>query len=86
MKKVKCFICGGDGKETCNNPDHGLISALSFRDEGRLGCPVCGHHPKYKVPNGGDCEGCGGTGVLDYTDATVLAIEYGYDNEFETVI
>ncbi len=29
--------------DLCNNPDHGLLDALSFRDEGRIGCPVCGH-------------------------------------------
>lgn len=37
-----CPGCGGDGKETCTNPDHGLISALSWHDIGRIGCPCCG--------------------------------------------
>ena len=61
---VECPECRGDGKETCTNPDHGLIGALSFRDEGRNGCPVCGHDPKCKVPNGGDCEICSGSGMV----------------------
>ena len=51
-----CPECGGDGKETCTNPDHGLISALSWHDIGRIGCPCCGHDPGHKVPNGGKCE------------------------------
>jgi len=33
----------------CNNPDHGLIGALSFRDEGRIGCPVCGHDENKRI-------------------------------------
>jgi hypothetical protein len=58
-----CETCGGDGKETCNNPDHGFIEAMPG-DVGRIGCPVCGHDPKYKVPNGGNCEDCNGTGKV----------------------
>jgi len=64
-----CPDCGGDGKETCSNPDHGFIyvlggleSGLPGSDVGRLGCPVCGHDPDHKVPNGGNCETCNGTG------------------------
>ena len=56
-----CPECGGDGKETCNNPDHGFIVAVGG-DIGRLGCPVCGHDPSHKVPKGGVCEVCAGTG------------------------
>jgi hypothetical protein len=59
-----CETCGGDGKETCTNPDHNFIDAMSFQDIGRIGCPVCGHDPKYKVPNGGNCEDCNGTGKV----------------------
>lgn len=59
-----CWMCGGDGKETCDNPDHGFIS--SFGGEiGRLGCPVCGYDPNFKVKGGGKCEICNGTGKLD---------------------
>ncbi len=61
---VECPLCGGDGKETCDNPDHGLIDALSFHDVGRIGCPVCGHDERHKVKNGGSCELCGGAGKV----------------------
>jgi len=58
-----CPVCGGDGKETCNNPDHGAIeSGILGGEVRRLGCPVCGHDPDHKVPDGGKCEKCGGTG------------------------
>ena len=58
-----CYMCGGDGKETCNNPDHGFMSAVSGETY-RLGCPVCGHDENHKVPNGGVCEVCNGVGKL----------------------
>lgn len=57
-----CETCGGDGKETCTNPDHGFIDALSFTDIGRIGCPACGTDPRHKVKGGGKCEDCNGTG------------------------
>lgn len=76
-----CFVCGGDGKETCTNPDHGFISALSFHDVGRIGCPVCGHDPNHKVKNGGDCECCKGTGKLNSFEFSHEANEYAYDDE-----
>jgi hypothetical protein len=63
VEMVDCELCGGDGKETCNNPDHGFIEAMPG-DVGRLGCPVCGHDPKHKVKNGGECDECGGTGEV----------------------
>lgn len=59
-----CPCCGGDGKETCDNPDHGLIGAMGFHEVGRLGCPVCGHDPNHKVKNGGPCDVCGGSGSV----------------------
>lgn len=59
----ECPACGGGGKETCDNPDHGFISALTWHDKGRLGCPCCGHDPNHKVINGGKCETCDGSGV-----------------------
>lgn len=58
-----CETCGGDGKETCTNPDHGFIGAMGG-DVGRLGCPVCGHDENHKVINGGKCEDCNGTGYV----------------------
>lgn len=78
---VKCPCCGGDGKETCHNPDHGLIGGLSFLDEGRLGCPVCGHHPKNKVKGGDDCEICDGAGVLPEEKARAFCADMKYDYE-----
>jgi len=63
---VRCPDCGGDGHETCNNPDHGFIhGAMGWHEIGRLGCPVCGHDPDHKVPGGeGKCETCDGTGKV----------------------
>lgn len=60
---VDCPMCGGDGKETCDNPDHSFIEGVGG-ETGRLGCPVCGHDPDHKVPNGGDCEVCSGAGKV----------------------
>lgn len=77
----KCPECGGDGKETCNNPDHGFIAALSWTDVGRLGCPVCGHDPYHKVPKGGACEICSGTGLVTLG----VAIEYCGDQFQEAI-
>lgn len=65
MEKDKiCPECGGDGKETCNNPDHGSLTNSTWGDTERLGCPCCGHDPEHKVINGGDCELCNGTGII----------------------
>ncbi len=69
MKKYICLDCGGDGKETCHNPDHGFISALSFHDIGRVGCPCCGHDPDHKIKNGGECDTCDGKGHTTYDAA-----------------
>lgn len=60
-----CGECGGDGRETCNNPDHGLIDAVGG-EIGRLGCPVCGHSSDHKTEY--KCGKCNGTGRLDVPD------------------
>lgn len=66
-----CPDCGGDGRETCNSPDHGFIHSIQLIDNpqvsqiGRLGCPVCGYDPNYKVINGGSCERCEGAGFIE---------------------
>lgn len=60
----KCSECGGDGRDTCHNPDHGGYDArLWGKEASRLGCPVCGHDPEHKVPGGRECEHCAGTGI-----------------------
>jgi hypothetical protein len=61
LESVECPLCGGDGRETCDNPDHGFISAIGG-ETARLGCPCCGHDPDHKVPNGGECDLCDGRG------------------------
>lgn len=82
MEKYKCPDCGGDGIETCHNPDHGFISALDFHEVGRLGCPVCGHHPKHKVAGGaGKCESCNGLGVVD--KETAIKIMDGFEMDVD---
>lgn len=75
-----CPDCGGDGKETCWNPDHGFISALSFHDIGRLGCPCCGHSEDRKVKNGGNCYTCNGNGEVNEE----TALKFIEDMELET--
>lgn len=83
MNNYICPDCGGDGKETCHNPDHGFISAMSFHDIGRIGCPVCGHDPRGKVSSGGPCLSCNGAGVVDLSSAEKIISDYGLDSEPE---
>lgn len=56
-----CEACGGDGIETCDNPDHGFINGIGG-EIGRLGCPGCGSDPDHKT--GQKCPECGGTGEM----------------------
>ena len=44
-----CKTCGGDGIERCDNPDHGLLDALSFRGANESACPCCGHDEQYRM-------------------------------------
>lgn len=89
---VYCPDCGGDGKETCHNPDHGFISAFGSSgipgsgsyELGRLGCPCCGHHPEYKVNRGKNkCDTCNGEGTTDYYTAKQWAEENEFDGDLE---
>jgi len=80
-KIVCCPDCMGDGMETCHNPDHGFISALSFREESRLGCPVCGHDPDHKAGGGHLCPECGGLGMVHLEDAERFCDENDLDIE-----
>lgn len=73
-KKVKCLDCGGDGRETCNNPDHGFIDGVGG-EIGRLGCPGCGYDVKRKIPGGGDCLPCRGTGKMTVREAEIYCDE-----------
>ena len=83
MKKYICPDCSGDGKETCHNPDHGfygMVTGISC-DEARTGCPLCGHDPKCKVINGGNCDTCNGLGYVNYEEA--MAFIRAYDLEYD---
>lgn len=84
-QNVVCPLCGGDGKETCTNPDHGFIGMMSFHDIGRIGCPCCGHDEQHKVPNGGNCELCEGAGNINEAAALEWAEDNNYNNEFERI-
>lgn len=75
-----CPCCGGDGKETCTNPDHGFIDFIGG-ETGRLGCPVCGHHPEHKVRSGGLCDTCEGSGKVTVAQFNFFCLDTGYDNE-----
>ena len=78
-----CPDCGGDGKETCHNPDHGFIGVMGWHEIGRLGCPVCGHDEYHKVPNGGNCETCEGKAEVSEEDAHRFCDGMDYDFELE---
>lgn len=79
-----CPYCQGDGKETCLNPDHGFIDAMSFHEIGRLGCMVCGHDERHKVPGGWNCELCHGFGRVSWAVAEKFCIEMNY--KFDDVV
>lgn len=74
-------MCGGDGKETCSNPDHGFIHGIGG-EISRLGCPCCGHDENFKVFNGGDCQVCNGSGSVSQIEFDDFCKDYPlYDNE-----
>ena len=90
-----CLSCGGDGKETCDNPDHGFIAALGFTEIGRLGCPACGHHEDHKVrrwdANEGKyvfntCYECNGTGEMTEQQAIDFVDMSGWDGALEEML
>lgn len=59
--KPICPDCFGDGIETCHNPDHGFLGAISgIVSANESACPCCGHNPKHKMK--GTCYTCKGTG------------------------
>lgn len=61
-----CPDCGGDGIDTCDNPDHGFITAMGG-ELGRLGCPICGHDPDHKIQDS-KCSSCDGKGTITSWD------------------
>lgn len=66
LEAKKCSACGGDGRETCDNPDHAFIDAVGG-EVGRLGCPGCGHNPFHKTKH--KCPKCDGTGLAPSMEA-----------------
>lgn len=75
----KCPACGGDGINTCNNPDHGFMS-IGFDAHG---CPCCGNDPNHKVSKYRDgktvylpCEYCKGTGKLSKEECVKILHEW----------
>ncbi len=87
-----CEYCGGDGIETCNNPDHGFINAVGGELQ-RLGCPVCGHDENHKVrywKDGkyeyGKCDYCFGTGHVDSLESlTSLLKSHGLEGNWAII-
>ena len=86
---IQCPACGGDGKETCSNPDHGFLSGvMSLMGANESACPCCGHDPNYKIytykdgkkiqPN---CDCCNGTGEINEAAFYEYCESTGYDNE-----
>jgi RecJ-like exonuclease len=83
-RRAVCPDCGGDGKETCHNPDHGFIHLMmGWHEIGRLGCPVCGHDSHGKVKNGGKCETCDGVGKVTVKTAEQFIEAMDYDIEVQ---
>lgn len=59
-----CPDCGGDGIETCNNPDHGFLNMIgSVVGANESSCPCCGHSSDHKISNS-KCPTCLGTGKI----------------------
>jgi hypothetical protein len=88
-----CPACQGDGKETCNNPDHGFLIGMNgsgMMSTNESSCPCCGHDENHKVyyrENGQrlqrDCYECNGTGGMTLEDFDNYCDMSGYDNEPE---
>ena len=75
-----CPVCGGDGHETCSNPDHGFIAAMGGEID-RLGCPVCGHDENHKTNSGEKCDECKGSGDVPISQALAYC-----GDEFEEML
>lgn len=94
-KTYRCLSCGGDGKETCNNPDHGLLSMMNGAgalNANESACPCCGHSDDHKIRKWDQqtgkyfnppCWECSGTGVMTERQANEYADEYGIEEDIE---
>jgi hypothetical protein len=71
IESFMCETCSGTGKEICDNPDHGFLSAISSTDTGRIGCPCCGHDEDHAIPNT-ICLDCNGTGKMFVVNTEIL--------------
>ncbi|MEA1848975.1 hypothetical protein U9K52_08645 [Chryseobacterium sp. MHB01] len=83
LVNISCFLCGGDGKETCTNPDHGFIgfgSPISFLGANESRCPCCGFDPNHKMPNGLECDCCEGKGYISYNEIENKMDEHGFND------
>ncbi len=87
---VVCPDCGGDGKETCNNPDHGFLSAVirTVKGVNESACPCCGHDEDHKIYFYKDgkrqqrkCETCKGFGNIKMSEFESFCDSTGYDNQ-----
>jgi hypothetical protein len=86
---VVCPDCGGDGKETCHNPDHGFLSGvMSVMGANESECPCCGHDESHKIYIDGKynkCETCNGVGRITRLDYETYLYEYVPEEYIETV-
>ena len=89
-----CPDCGGDGKETCHNPDHGFLSGvMSIMGANESACPCCGHDEDHKmkkyIGNGkyeyNKCETCKGVGRVTRLEYEAYLDEYVPEEDIETV-
>lgn len=85
-KYFKCPDCGGDGIETCHNPDHGFIGFGSLLgavlSANESACPCCGHNEEHKMK--GVCYTCKGIGKVSEKTFLKYIDEYvTNDEEYE---
>lgn len=79
VKNYFCPACGGDGIETCNNPDHGFIhGGWGGSDLARIGCPCCGHDENHKI-RGSSCFECNGLGLVSKPEAERILDDWRID-------
>lgn len=87
--KYDCPDCGGDGNETCHNPDHGFLEGvMSLKGANESACPCCGHNEDYKITKYNKetekreyctCYTCNGSGSVTESIGNKYIDENGYD-------